>query len=330
MPLHLPPERSPGSHPACPGARRPTRRAFLAGVLAGSASAFALRLERPAQAAEEAQGPRAWALLADTHIDALASAENQGQLMAANLLQAAAEVLKARATTALINGDLARTEGQAEDYQTFLGLVAPWSRAGIPVHATLGNHDHRERFLEALGARAGLIRSPAEDGRGPAPKYCSTALVDGTEWLLLDSLDSTNSTPGVLGGAQLAWVEATLDARHEAPAIIFVHHNPETSSQIGLAETERLLAILRPRGRVKAVFFGHTHTWRRWEDDGIHMVNLPAVAYAFNKEEPLGWVLATPRSGGLDLELRSFAPHADQGKRIPLQWRPAGSRVRSL
>jgi len=80
---------------------------------------------------------------------------------------------------------------------------------------------------------------------------------------------------------------------------------------------------------VKAVFFGHTHVWRRFVDDGIHMVNLPAIGYAFAKGQPVGWVRAAPRPDGLTIELRAInGLHADHGKKIELPWRTRRGELR--
>jgi 3',5'-cyclic AMP phosphodiesterase CpdA len=154
--------------------------------------------------------------------------------------------------------------------------------------------------------------------------------VDGVRWILLDSLDRVNVTPGILGKEQLDWLARTLDAAPRSPTVLFLHHNPEPTD-IGLRDTREFLEVVRPRRQVKAAFFGHTHTWRRWEDEGLHLVNLPAVGYAFKAGEPIGWVLARPRTDGLEIELRTIGPaHADTGKKIELRWRSDEPPGRSL
>ena len=53
---------------------------------------------------------------------------------------------------------------------------------------------------------------------------------------------------------------------------------------MGLSDSEGLLAAVWPRRNVKALFYGHTHKWSFRKDpaSGLHLVNLPAVAYAFS------------------------------------------------
>jgi 3',5'-cyclic AMP phosphodiesterase CpdA len=143
-------------------------------------------------------------------------------------------------------------------------------------------------------------------------------------WFVLDSLDRTNSTPGVLGAEQLAWLGRALDAHADRPALVMVHHNPNTGgNKNGLTDTDALMAVLRPRRHVQAHFYGHSHRWQIDRDEsGIHLVNLPAVAYPFAPEQPSGWVEATVLPGGLRLELRARDPrHPGHAQARELAWR---------
>jgi len=74
---------------------------------------------------------------------------------------------------------------------------------------------------------------------------------------------------------------------------------------------------------VKAYFYGHTHRWEIGRTrEGIHLVNLPSSAYVFDPSQPGGWVEATAREDGLDLELRSLSSlHPAHGERHRLKWR---------
>jgi 3',5'-cyclic AMP phosphodiesterase CpdA len=217
-----------------------------------------------------------------------------------------------------VNGDCAVTKGLAEDYATFTTLFASTREAGFPIHLTLGNHDDREVFWSAI-----------RDAKPAAPPIASrqASIVEArrANWFLLDSLDVVNQTPGRLGDEQRAWLAKQLDEHSGKPALVMVHHNPVPSApgkKTGLLDTEELLAILRPRRHVKALIFGHTHTWRTTEQDGLHLVNLPAVAYPFNPREVTGWVDLTLHETGASLELRAHdAGHAAHGRITELQWR---------
>ena len=315
MPVHL----SPRNDDARGGPPRPTRREFLsraaAGLLvAGGAGRVLSDAFGASSPADERGDTRVWALLADTHIPALLMERNRDFHMASNLVKTVTDVLSESPALALVNGDLARVDGRAGDYASFLDLVEPLRLAGVPLHATLGNHDDRSNFRTAV-AGAGLAPASVTE------KHMGAVDAGSATWILLDSLERVNSTPGHLGKDQIDWLARELDREKDKPACLFLHHNPE-KTDIGLKDTEELLRAIRPRRRVKAVFFGHTHTWKRWEDEGIHMVNLPATAYAFSEGEPTGWVLARARPDGIEIELKAIgAAHADHGKKFELRWR---------
>jgi predicted phosphodiesterase len=328
MPLHLlpPPCHDPGL----------SRRAFLGRAAAAAAGVFvSSRFQGlPAAAGAAPDGVSTWALLSDTHIPADRSEKNGAHHMAANFERVVGEVLAARPDACMVNGDLARTLGTPGDYASFLELAGPLRAAGFPLHLTLGNHDDRRNFL----ASAAAITAAAGGGGGRngatgalvEGKWASVAETGGRRWFFLDSLEKVNEVPGLLGPEQLRWLEQALDAAPATPAIFCVHHNVE-ATKIGLQDTEELLRVLRPRQQVKAVFFGHTHNWKRWEDEGIHMVNLPAVAYPFQAGTPIGWVRAEFAPGGMVLELRSLDPaHPDHGVRLDLRFREQRQRVRAL
>src|SRR5205807_8770353 len=110
-------------------------------------------------------------------------------------------------------------------------------------------------------------------------------------WVILDSLDKTLATPGLLGRDQPGWLAKKLDENPKKAAIVMIHHNPGLTGNMGLKDTAALFEVIRPRKQVKAYIYGHTHTWRVEQDDtGLHLINLPPVAYVFQDGEPSGWV----------------------------------------
>jgi 3',5'-cyclic AMP phosphodiesterase CpdA len=133
---------------------------------------------------------------------------------------------------------------------------------------------------------------------------------------------ATNVTPGQLGKPQRSWLASYLDANASKNLVVFVHHDPDADSDNGLVDAEALLAILRPRRSVKALLFGHTHEYRRDQQDGLHLINLPAVGYNFSDPYPVGWVDATfsPRGGALKLHAIA-GERRDDGKIAELPWR---------
>ena len=61
-----------------------------------------------------------------------------------------------------------------------------------------------------------------------------------------------------------------------------------------------LFRILKPHRMVKAVLYGHSHAYKFQQEDGIHLVNLPAAGYNFDHQQPVGWVEATLTAEGDD------------------------------
>jgi Icc protein len=301
MPLHLNPL---------------SRRQFLRRTLAASAGLLSLRVK-----ASEAD-PDRWALLSDTHVAANPEAVARGVHLAEHLRAVVAQVraLSIAPSGLLINGDCALDRGLPEDYATFTGLLQPLIEARLPLHFLLGNHDERDVFWQSL--RGARLETPPVAG-----KHVSVIEAARANWFLLDSLDVTLQTPGRLGDPQRSWLAQALDARPGKPALVMVHHNPISADSVkktGLLDAAQLLEILLPRRHVKAVFFGHTHVWRQYEQDGLHLINLPAVAYPFRPEELTGWVDCKLRDGGASLDPRAHdLQHSGHGKVVELTWRGA-------
>ncbi|HOX58878.1 MAG TPA: metallophosphoesterase [Candidatus Paceibacterota bacterium] len=301
MPIHLP---------------AISRRQFLARSLAGSA---AFLFGSSLLAASRRADPNSWALLADVHIAADASRVARGINMTDHFTRVAREVLalEKRPAGVFIAGDCAYNSGETGDYRRLAELLEPIREAQLPVHLALGNHDHRERFREAL-RQEGTPKHPLPD------RQVALVRTPRANWFVLDSLEKTLSTPGLLGEAQLHWLARTLDANRKKPALVLVHHNPGTMTKVGgLKDTEALYEIIRPRKQVKAYIFGHTHAWTVEQDpSGLHLVNLPPVAYVFRESDPAGWVHATLERKGMRLELRCLdTAHKSHGQFVRLQWR---------
>ena len=292
-----------------------SRRQFLAGSTLAALTAATARANDAAAA-----DPHRFVLMADIHIPAQPDLQAHGVCMHDNFANVAQEIiaLQNRPTATMILGDCAYLHGKAEDYVQVVKLLEPLRAAGMPIHLTLGNHDHRERFWEAL---------PADDAQDKAveAKHVMVVKSPRANWFLLDSLDATNKVPGVLGEAQLAWLAKLLDANADRPALVCVHHNPDLSEKPGgLTDTQPLYDVLLPRKQVKVLFFGHTHNWNIQEKEGLHLVNLPPVAYVFAKGKPNGFVEVELGEDSATLRLSALAKdHAEHGKETKLAWRKA-------
>jgi len=280
-----------------------TRRRWLQGGLAAILAPHVL--------GKDAEDEETWILFSDTHISADTALEARGANMAENLTRCVNQALKSRQKPygVLVNGDCAYLEGQAGDYEAFAARVAPLREAGVAVHCALGNHDDREHFLAAF-------TSPDEP-RPVAGKHVAAIRSARVNWVLLDSLDQVNSTPGVLGAAQLGWLDRTLVNLPDRPTFVMAHHNPqgelaEGQKATGLTDSTALFEVLRRHAKVRAFLYGHTHNWSHSTDGGIHLLNLPPTAYVFNAARPNGWVAARAYADRMEFELRALNPAHDQ------------------
>jgi len=293
-----------------------SRRQFLVRSLTGGA---ALALGPELLAAGKRTDADSWALLADIHLAANPSEVARGINMTDHFTRVSGELLSLpkRPAGVFIAGDCAYNSGQIADYAQVAKLLEPIRQDQMPVHLALGNHDNRERFWEALQQEKAAKR-PLTD------RQVALMRTSRVNWFVLDSLEKTLSTPGLLGPEQLDWLARSLDANRHKPAVVLIHHNPSTRASVsGLKDTEALFAIIRPRKQVKAYIFGHTHVWQVDRDpSGIHLVNLPPVAYVFREGEPAGWVHATLERQGMRLEVRCLdTSHKAHGQVVNLEWR---------
>lgn len=305
MPLHLAPS---------------TRREFLV----QSAAAFGcLTLSSRLWGAEAARDPHRMALLSDTHIPERADVEARGTNMTANLKQVVQELLALQQAPAsvLINGDCAYLKGLENDYANLAECVAPLSKAGLPLHLTMGNHDDRDMLYRVIAAQKPeqpLVKS----------KHVTVLTTPRANWFLLDSLLEVNLVTGDLGDEQRAWLAKALDAHADKPAIVVAHHTPQFEPPAegkpwgGLRDTAAFVDILKPRQQVKAFVFGHSHNWNITNLDGLHLINLPPMAYVFGEGKPNGWVIADVQEAGLKLQLQTIdKQHPQHNEIVNLTWR---------
>ncbi len=282
------------------------RRAFLKSTAAG----FTL-LTRQSQAASESIRV---ALLSDTHIAADPSDSNRGFSPHENLKKVIAQVSGMPFDLGIVNGDLARKTGEPADYNAFVTFFNPLADK-MPALITLGNHDDRKNARSALAKRSGDVQ-PVEQ------KLVTTLDAGPVNLVLLDSLMATNISQGQLGHSQRDWLGKYLDSQTAKPQIVFVHHNPDPDNDAALVDADRLLAILRPRRQVKALFFGHMHIYTTTQQDRLHLINLPATGYNFADGNPVGWVEGTFNGQSASLKLHAIAGDTTgDGQTKTLNWR---------
>lgn len=291
---------------------RHARRDFLKiSSLAGAAVVLAGC--RTSSASASGGGPEFHlALLSDTHIPADPSEAYRGFKPWENLQAVVPQVVAARPEGVIVCGDAARLEGKVADYEQVRALLGPVA-AVAPVYLGLGNHDDRANFRKVFAAPSGTLA----DAGG---KHVTVIEHPTVRAIVLDSLLYVNQTAGLLGRAQREWLTRQLPQLSDRPVVLFVHHTlGENDGE--LLDAEKLFAIVRPHRHVKAIFFGHSHVWASLRRERLNLINLPAVGYNFNDQQPVGWVDARFRPDGVSLTLRALAGNrTDDGRTTFVPW----------
>ncbi len=253
-----------------------------------------------------------WALLSDTHIPADSANEYRGFRPVENLKKTIPGIQAFNPDAALVCGDIARLMGLSEDYQAFRDIFQPVLEK-TPVAFALGNHDDRKNFLTSFGKQNGAQTVPNRHVlviEGPVVRV-----------VVLDSLIKANETPGFLGKTQRTWLRDYLNSASDTPTLVFLHHTLDDSDG-SLHDAPRLMELLRPIRKVKAIFYGHSHVYRFDTEEGLHLINLPAVGYNFSETQPVGWVESVLTREGGEFTLRACGGSKDRdGKTTSVQWR---------
>jgi predicted phosphodiesterase len=330
-----------------------TRREVLRGSLAVGIGLVMGRLGWGAGGADGAAiagDPNRVALLSDTHIAANIERVDRGVHVAKHLRTVVAEVKallekEGGPGHVFVNGDIASRTGELKDYENFLDLMGPLAEAkggrGVPIHLTIGNHDHRERMWKSVPHEKWSVGTRVKSDE----RHMLIVETPRADWVILDTLDELNKTPGIVGEMQLKWLAGVLDApeRKGRNVIVMMHHYPKPSVMYpvvledgtevvrggknpektgGAVDSPALMEILLERKQVKALVFGHTHDWNHREQEGLHLVNLPAVAYVFKEGQVSGWVDWVTEEKGARLELRCVKKGEKRhGEIKELRWR---------
>ena len=254
-----------------------------------------------------------WALLSDTHISGDRTKTARGFSMTNNLDAVVSSVIDSRPCGIVIDGDIAFSTGEVEDYRIAREYVDKLSLAA-PVYMALGNHDNLENFNSVFPETPGA-KAPVKG------KHITIINAGSIRLILLDSLQITNYTPGLLGYAQRQWLDHYLKRSEPKPTLIFLHHDfGEEDSK--LQDDLRFFRIVQPRREVKAVFYGHSHRYHFSKQGDLDLVNLPSTAYHFTSWQSVGWVSAEITSEGASFEYCAVGGGmADDGKVTCLKWR---------
>jgi 3',5'-cyclic AMP phosphodiesterase CpdA len=301
-----------------------TRRRFLRFSLTAVGGVVAFTPQWGAAQDEKNEGPRPegsrsanqltrWAFLSDTHIAGDPEDKYRGFFPHRNLHQAFTQIASDLPEGLVVTGDIARLTGQMEDYENFKKLSLPLV-GQRPLYVALGNHDDRDHFLD-------VFENPAGQKQAVKGKHIVTVDAGPVRFILLDSLFATNQTMGLLGKAQRTWLQRYLPTCDDKPVILFFHHSLRDDDG-DLQDLPRLFDILKPVVKVKALVYGHSHEYGFSDFEGIHLINLPAVAFNFGDDQPVGWVEAHLGREGGEFVLHALGGNTDQdGRARQLHWR---------
>ncbi|MGJ5177077.1 phosphodiesterase [Bradyrhizobium oligotrophicum] len=195
----------------------------------------------------------------------------------------------------VISGDLADTPAAAE-YEHLLSLLAELK---IPVAAIPGNHDSRDLMRAAFPDQLYAAASGALNQR---------LTLEGLELILLDS--SVPGQPyGELDEPSLAWLDATLSASRQRPALLFLHHPPFATGiwhmdAQHLRNADDLAAIVGRHPRVQLIGCGHVHRAALTRFAGAACTICPAPNHAVDLD------LSASRPPGFKVEPPAFHLHS--------------------
>lgn len=180
----------------------------------------------------------------------------------------------------IFTGDLTET-GTSQEYESFLNNI---KYLHIPCAAIPGNHDRRDTFQKIL--------RPSRVQIGADPSWLHL-VIEGFPLRLigLDTLGLEGDPGGQLDTQRLNWLTRRLAETPDHPTLLFSHHPPFATGIAGmdawgLADPDRLAAILTPNHSVLRLCCGHVHravetTWAG-KPAGI----CPSVAWAMPLLDP--------------------------------------------
>ncbi|MDY7098773.1 MAG: phosphodiesterase [Pseudomonadota bacterium] len=218
----------------------------------------------------------------------------------------------------LLTGDLA-DNGAPESYERFKKAL---TKCDFPFHVMTGNHDHRDRLLEAFPD------CPTADG------FVQYAIeLDGLRLLCLDTLQH-----GRHGGAfcetRAAWLSAQLRAHQDTPTFIIMHHPPVVAGidwmdpRPGEGWLQRFEAAVSGHSQIVGIACGHLHRPVATVFGDIPVSITPAVAPAVSLDlRPVDFGKADGR-GIVDAEPPGYSLHRWSNGKMVTHFQPVGDWTR--
>ena len=158
----------------------------------------------------------------------------------------------------IVTGDLAHV-AQPEVYADLRRCL---SELRMPTHLLVGNHDRRDRLLEAFP------ETPVD-----ADGFLQAVVETSTGWfLMLDTVEQGKGWGSYCARRQ-DWLRRSLWGSRNRPVYLFMHHPPfhvgiPSVDRLGLgADGDRIGEVLSSHDNIRHLFFGHIHrpiagSWR--------------------------------------------------------------------
>ena len=158
----------------------------------------------------------------------------------------------------VVTGDLAHLAQPA----VYADLRDCLSELRMPTHLVVGNHDRRDRLLEAFP------ETPVD-----ADGYLQAVVETSAGWfLMLDTVEQGKGWGSYCARRQ-DWLRRSLECSRNRPVYLFMHHPPfhvgiPSLDRLGLgADGDRIGDVLSTHDNVRHLFFGHVHrpisgSWR--------------------------------------------------------------------
>lgn len=216
------------------------------------------------------------AQISDTHLLSPASDLPAARLRADCLERCVAAINRESPDAVILTGDTVQ-HGRADEYGWLRELLAPLQ---APLYLVPGNRDDNEELRRAFSD------APFLPATGPFLHY---AIEDFDTRLV--AVDSTwaGERKGRFCEQRQAWLEATLGAQPERPALLFIHHPPFDVGDHYVGgyrrpeEVAALQSIVERHEQVSGLLCGHVH-WpvsRDWA--GTQARIMPSVAIDVRK-----------------------------------------------
>ncbi|GAA3608343.1 metallophosphoesterase [Nonomuraea rosea] len=166
----------------------------------------------------------------------------------------------------VVTGDLA-AKGTDEEYETLRYLLGPLKSLIL----CPGNHDHRSTLRNAMG-----FVSPDNDG-----PFNQWHRLDGAVVITCDST-IPGRDEGEMSSDTLTWLDATLDAARDVPALVCMHHPPTplhipSFDVLGLRNPDALATVVQRHDNVVGILCGHAHSASAARFHGIPVLVAPGV-----------------------------------------------------